>query len=176
MSATDSVLVLACCLLFSMASVDTFWELCHKITKHTMDGSISLGYRKFRAFFGTSPIVCVVVWDMLLVHRPPKSTPEHLLWALLPTPFNAKWWSHKFNGPGLRYEIALCIRTGEIVWANGGLPCGEWPDLRLARNAFIGRLQLGEKALADGGYRDQQFFEFTNRDRQKKESWLDTKL
>ena len=66
-----------------MASVDSFLTLGHKITKHDMDGSISLGYRKFRAFFGTSPLVCVVVWDLLLVQRPRKSTPEHLLWALL---------------------------------------------------------------------------------------------
>ena len=69
--------------LFFMASVDSFLTLGHKITKHDMDGSISLGYRKFRAFFGTSPLVCVVVWDLLLVQRPRKSTPEHLLWALL---------------------------------------------------------------------------------------------
>jgi hypothetical protein len=27
--------------------------------------------------------VCVVVWDLLLLQRPRKSTPEHLLWALL---------------------------------------------------------------------------------------------
>ena len=57
-----------------------------------------------------------------------------------PTEFDPKWWSHKFNGPGLRYEVALCIRTGDIVWVNGGLPCGEWSDLRLARNAFIDSL------------------------------------
>ena len=84
-----------------------------------------------------------------------------------PTEFHPKWWSHKFNGPGLRYEVALCIRTGEIVWVNGGLPCGEWPDLRLARNAFIDCLQPGEKALADAGYRDQQYFELANNDPQK---------
>ena len=69
--------------LFFMASVDSFLTLGHKITKHDMDRSIILGYRKFRAFFGTSPLVCVVVWDLLLVQRPRKSTPEHLLWALL---------------------------------------------------------------------------------------------
>ena len=84
-----------------------------------------------------------------------------------PTEFDPKWWSHKFNGPGLRYEVALCIRTGDIVWVNGGLPCGEWPDLRLARNAFIDCLQPGEKALADAGYRDQQYFELSNNDPQK---------
>jgi hypothetical protein len=81
-----------------------------------------------------------------------------------PTEFDPKWRSHKFNGPGLRYEVALCIRTGHIVWVNGGLPCGEWPDLRLARNAFIDRLQPGERALVDQGYRDQLYFEFANDD------------
>lgn len=85
-----------------------------------------------------------------------------------PSEFDPKWWSHKFNGPGLRYEVGLCIRTGDIVWAHGGLPCGEWPDLRLARNAFISGLQPGEKALADGGYRDNDFFENPNGDQQKK--------
>ena len=66
-----------------MASVDTFWNVGHKITRHNMKGSISLGYRTFRAFFGTSPMVCVAVWDLLLIYRPKKSTPEHLLWALM---------------------------------------------------------------------------------------------
>ena len=66
-----------------------------------------------------------------------------------PTNFDPKWYSHKFKGPGLRYEVGLCIRTGHIVWAYGGLPCGEWPDLKLARNVFIHRLLPNEKALAD---------------------------
>ena len=66
-----------------MALFSFFWNLGHKITGHNTEGSLSLGYRKFRAFFGTSPMVCVTVWDMLLFHRPRKSTPEHLLWALL---------------------------------------------------------------------------------------------
>lgn len=66
-----------------MASTETFWRLGHKITGHDTDRSISLGYRKFRAFFGTSPIVCVAAWNILSQTRPPKSQPEHLLWALL---------------------------------------------------------------------------------------------
>ena len=85
-----------------------------------------------------------------------------------PTEFSPKWFSHKFRGPGLRYEIALSIATGNIVWAHGGYPCGEWPDLRLARDAFIGRLAIGEMALADGGYRDHQYFINPNGDRHKK--------
>jgi hypothetical protein len=66
-----------------MASVETFWEAGHKITGHDVDGSLSLGYRRFRAFFGTSPLVCVVAWDMMSLARPRTSRPEHLLWALL---------------------------------------------------------------------------------------------
>lgn len=66
-----------------MATPLTLWDIGHKITGHNTNGSLNQGYRKFRAFFGTSPTVCFAVWNMLLVHRPRKSTPEHLLWALL---------------------------------------------------------------------------------------------
>jgi len=74
-----------------------------------------------------------------------------------PVPFDKKWYSHKFHGPGVRYEVGLCINTGHIVWAFGGVPCGQWPDLRLARESFVHRLDVGEKALADKGYRDPNF-------------------
>ena len=85
-----------------------------------------------------------------------------------PTEFDPKWFSHKFRGPGVRYEIGLCIATGNIVWAHGGYPCGELPDLRLARDAFIDRLEIDEKALADKGYRDNNFFVNPNGDPLKK--------
>lgn len=77
-----------------------------------------------------------------------------------PTQFDPKWFSHKFNGPGLRYEIGICIRTGDVVWAHGGVPCGEWPDLRLARNAIIEAIQPTEFIIADRGYNDAQYFDF----------------
>ena len=76
-----------------------------------------------------------------------------------PTQFNPKWFSHKFHGPGLRYEIGLCIRTGDIVWANGGLPCGQWSDLRIARSLILEETQPGEMIIADRGYRDEEFFD-----------------
>ena len=46
-----------------------------------------------------------------------------------PTPFSTKWYSHKFKGPGLRYEVALTIKNGEIAWLNERFPCGSHPDL-----------------------------------------------
>ena len=65
-----------------MESSDTFWILGHTITGHNLEGSLCLGYRKFRAFFGTSPQVCAIVWNSLS-NRPPKSQPKHLLWGLM---------------------------------------------------------------------------------------------
>lgn len=87
------------------------------------------------------------------------------------TTFSPKWYSHKFHGPGLRYELGICIRTGDIVWAHGRFPCGEWPDLRLARPAFILGLQEGERVIADRGYNDNYYFEIPNgyNDEKKKE-------
>lgn len=77
---------------------------------------------------------------------------------LEPIPFSSKWFSHKFRGSGLRYEIGLCIRTGHIVWANGGYPCGEFSDLKLAREAYVLSVNVGELTLADKGYKDDIFF------------------
>jgi DDE superfamily endonuclease len=74
-----------------------------------------------------------------------------------PSPFDRKWYSFKHHGPGVRYEIGLCIKTGKIVWAFGGVPCGAFTDLRLARHLFVDSLKDGERALADRGYRDFHF-------------------
>lgn len=75
-----------------------------------------------------------------------------------PSPFNAKWYSHKFKGPGLRYEVGLCIQTGHIVWVNGGVPCGEYSDLKLARMAYTDVVDENELTVADKGYKDFNFF------------------
>jgi hypothetical protein len=75
-----------------------------------------------------------------------------------PQPFDRKWYSHKFKGPGLRYEVGLCIQTGWIVWLNGPYPCGSHPDLKIARLGVFRLLAIGEMVLADGGYRDGGVF------------------
>ena len=68
-------------------------------------------------------------------------------------PFNSARKSHKFDGPGLRYEVVLCIKTGWIVSINGPFLCGSWPDLRIARSKLHMMLSHGEYYLADLGYR-----------------------
>jgi hypothetical protein len=72
-------------------------------------------------------------------------------------PFDKKWFSHKFKGPGLRYEIGISIQSGDIVWASGGVPCGEYPDIKLAKELYV-KFAQNEITLADKGYRDRKFF------------------
>ena len=74
-----------------------------------------------------------------------------------PQPFNKKYFSHKFHGPGLKYEIGICITTGWICWYNGPFPCGN-PDVNIARLGVIRYIATGEKILADGGYNDGNRF------------------
>jgi len=69
-----------------------------------------------------------------------------------PHPFSTIWYSHKFNGPGLRYELALSIKSGHIVWINGPYECGLWADIEIFRNSLISFLDAGERVEADDGY------------------------
>ena len=72
-----------------------------------------------------------------------------------PAPFSPSWYSHKFRGPGIRYEVALSIQGGDIVWINGPFACGKWPDIRIFRQRLIYKLCNGEMAEADRGYRGE---------------------
>ena len=69
-----------------------------------------------------------------------------------PAPFNLKWYSHKFKGPGLCYKIGVCIKTGWIVWVNGPFPAGAWPDREIARSGINHHLDNNECYVGDGGY------------------------
>ena len=61
--------------------------------------------------------------------------------------------SHKFAMKGgLRYEVGVCIQTGDIVWVNGPYPAGAWPDIKIFRNCLISHLGVGERVEADDGY------------------------
>lgn len=71
-----------------------------------------------------------------------------------PKPFWPGWFSHKFSGPGVRYEVGVAIQNGWIVWVNGPFPCGDFPDLRIVRESLIYELEEDEYYIADGGYGD----------------------
>lgn len=71
-----------------------------------------------------------------------------------PSPWSRHWYSHKLHGAGLRYEIGVSLQ-GYIVWANGPFPCGQYPDVKIFREALKARLG-DEMVIADRGYRDDK--------------------
>lgn len=76
-----------------------------------------------------------------------------------PKEYNKKWYSHKFNGPGLRYEVGVCISTGHIVWIHGPFPCGTNPDITIFRKGMKQAVNRGEeKVEADKGYRGEPLY------------------
>ena len=73
-----------------------------------------------------------------------------------PYPFELEWsknwFSHKFDGPGLRYKIALCILTGDVCWINGPFPCGQKNDWTIFKSELLNYLDANERVEADDGY------------------------
>lgn len=73
-----------------------------------------------------------------------------------PSPFHRRWYSHKFHGPGLRYELGIVLKNGEICWVNGPFSPGEWPDLKIFKENLRQNLKPHERVIADGGYHDDK--------------------
>ena len=64
----------------------------------------------------------------------------------------SKFYSFKYKKSALRYEVGLCILSGEIVWLNGPYEPGVWNDLQIFRNSLLSHLEEGELVEADDGY------------------------
>jgi DDE superfamily endonuclease len=65
-----------------------------------------------------------------------------------------QFYSHKFRHAAYRYEVAVCIQTGLIVWYHGPFPAGKWPDINIFRKELKHLLLPGEMVEADRGYKD----------------------
>ena len=63
-----------------------------------------------------------------------------------------RWYSHKIKRSGLRYEVGLSIRSGDICWVNGPYECGKWPDISIFRDSLLSHLGESERVEADDGY------------------------
>ena len=62
------------------------------------------------------------------------------------------WYSHKFKYSAQRYEVGLCILTGDIVWISGPYAAGKWPDISIFRDDLKQQLDENERVVADDGY------------------------
>jgi hypothetical protein len=68
-------------------------------------------------------------------------------------------YSHKLKHAGLRYAVAISLgRRCRIVHICGGVPCGANPDAVVALQSFTSVLPANERALADKGYTDKEYF------------------
>ena len=63
-----------------------------------------------------------------------------------------RFYSYKYNASGLRYEVAVCILSGECVWINGPFEPGIWNDIAIFRAALVSELEEGERVEANDGY------------------------
>ena len=61
--------------------------------------------------------------------------------------------SFKFHKrSALRYELGVCIQTGDLCWISGGWPAGRYADVTIFRNGLINNLDPYERVEADDGY------------------------
>ena len=66
--------------------------------------------------------------------------------------YNKDFWSYKFKKSGLRYEVALCIKTGDICWWSGPYAPGIWNDGSIFKDGLVTHLEPGERVETDRGY------------------------
>lgn len=71
------------------------------------------------------------------------------------SPFDTKWYSHKFNGPGVRYEVDVSIGNGHVTWIDGPFPCGTYLDIKVFNSDLKKRLLSDEQFIADRGDKNQ---------------------
>jgi len=45
--------------------------------------------------------------------------------------FHPKWFTHKFEGPRVMSEVAICMQLDKAVWIGNTVPCGVWPDKKI---------------------------------------------
>jgi hypothetical protein len=65
-----------------------------------------------------------------------------------------------FKKIGVRYEVGLCIKTGDICWWNGPYEPGMWNNRMIFKDALVSILEYGERCETDGVYQDSapEFF------------------
>ena len=67
--------------------------------------------------------------------------------------WSPRWFSPKFKGPGLRYEICVSIIGGDVVWVNGPFACGTYSDYKIfTQEGLLSNLDEGERVECDDGY------------------------
>lgn len=78
------------------------------------------------------------------------------------TDADSKWFSHKFNGPGVAYEIVIALYSNSILSVRGPFPASVH-DITIFRGgrkdeepkdpgAVIFKIKVGQRVIGDSGY------------------------
>ena len=79
-----------------------------------------------------------------------------------PYPFNTNIYSEKLNGPGYKYEVGVCIATGDIVWINGPFYAGRHDVTIFQEDGLKDALCDDECVEVDAGYQGDDKFKNPN--------------
>ena len=72
-----------------------------------------------------------------------------------PRPFSRTWFSQKFKGPGVKYEVAIDVLTGDCVWISGPHKASK-SDIKIFReDGLMAMIPEGRLAIADKAYRGE---------------------
>jgi hypothetical protein len=69
-----------------------------------------------------------------------------------PYPFDEGIFSPKLNGPGFKYEIGVCVLTGDIVWVNGPFKAGRHDVTIFSEDGLKFALAEDEAVEVDAGH------------------------
>lgn len=69
-------------IVLSMPSETIFKRIGNRYIKQNSNKSQKINLRRFRAFFGTTPQICSIIWNLLEDEIPHGSSEKHLLWCL----------------------------------------------------------------------------------------------
>ena len=67
--------------------------------------------------------------------------------------YSKPYYSYKFKRSGYRYEVGLCIKSGDICWWHGPYEPGDWNDQMIFEDALAKNLEFAERCETDRGYR-----------------------
>jgi hypothetical protein len=81
------------------------------------------------------------------------------------TDASSKWYSHKLNGPGVSYEIAISVRRNNVLWISGPHHAskhditifrgGKKDDKNKDRTALYFKIPEGKRVIGDSGYQGE---------------------
>ena len=126
-------------------------------------------------------------FDFIKWEKRNRNLPNHRIWCRVtidgtdfrigePVPFNKKWKSPKAKGASVKYEVAVSIYSGDIVWIYGP-HVGSKHDLTIFREELLKLLDKDEMVETDAGYRGEAEFirnkhDFENDQEDKEKSEL----